>query len=314
MQDNYEIPVFLINGFLDSGKTTFIRDTIEQGQFEDAKHKLLIVCEEGEEEYEDTLLKKHGIDMVTLSKDEFTKEKLEQLDKQYDPWLVIVEYNGMWEKAVIEEVTKPFGWTIYQSITLINAETFGLMWNNMKSMAVETVKDAEMIIFNRCHSGMDLGTYRRSVKVLNQAAQLVFEGTNGEMMSIAEQLPYDINAEVIEVDESDYGIWYMDVSERPEIYKGKRVRYKGMVYKGKRFKNNTFVAGRKAMTCCADDTAFIGYICVYDKAEELQNRQWVTLEAQIEYEFQVSYRQKGPVLYVTSIENDTAPQEELVYF
>lgn len=314
MEQNYEIPVFLINGFLDCGKTTFISETIEQGQFDEAKNKLLIVCEEGEEEYDESLLKKHEVSIVTLSKEEFTKEKLNELDKKYDPWLVIVEYNGMWERSLLNDMEKPFGWTVYQSIALVNAETFELTWNNMKSLAVETVKDAEMVIFNRCKSGMNLGSYRRSIKVLNQAAQIVFENSDGEIVSTAEQLPYDITADIIEVDEADYGIWYMDVSERPEVYKNKVVRFKGQVYQSKKFPDKTFVPGRKAMTCCAEDTAFIGYICVYDDAKTLENKQWVAVEATIKYEFQKSYRKKGPVLYAKQVTVAEPAKDELVYF
>lgn len=314
MDDNYEIPVFLIDGFLDSGKTTFISETIEQGQFDEAKNKLLIVCEEGEEEYDEKLLKKHGIDMVIIEKEDFTEEKLAELDKKYDPWLIIMEYNGMWEKSLLNDCKKPVGWTVYQSITLVNASTFGVMWNNMRMMAAETFKEAELVIFNRCESGMDLGNWRRSVKMLNGAAQLVFEDVNGEMVSTAEQLPYDVKADIIEVEESDYGIWYMDVSERPEVYKGKKVRFKAQVYKGKRFKDKTFVPGRKAMTCCAEDTAFIGYVCVWNDSASLENRQWVTVEATIKYEFQMSYRKKGPVLYATAVTPADPAAEELVYF
>lgn len=234
MEQNYEIPVFLIAGFLDSGKTKFISETIAVGQFDEAQKKLLIVCEEGENEYDPKLLKKHGMDMVVLEKEEFTAEKLSQLDKQYDPWLVIIEYNGMWEMSLLDELKKPFGWTIYQRITLVNASTFELMWNNMKSTMAETLRSAEMVVFNRCAPGMPLGNFRRSVKVLNGAAQIVFENLNGEIASIAEQLPYDINADVIEVEDSDYGIWYMDVSERPAVYQGKKVKFKAQVYKGKK--------------------------------------------------------------------------------
>ena len=314
MDQNYEIPIFLINGFLDSGKTTFISETIARGQFEDAKNKLLILCEEGEEEYDEDMLEKNGVSVVTLTKEEFNEDKLKELDKQYDPWLVIIEYNGMWEASLMEDTVKPFGWSVYQSITVFNARDFELQWNNMKSMAVETVKSAEMVIFNRCKSGMNLGSYRRGIKAINPSAQMVFEDENGEMVSIAEQLPYDINADVIEVDDSDYGIWYMDVSERPEVYRNKVVRYKGMVYKGKRFKEKTFVPGRKAMTCCADDTAFMGYVCFYDDVANLDNRQWVTVEATIKFEFQLAYRKKGPVLYATKVLPAEPPKDELVYF
>lgn len=312
--EEYQIPIFFINGQLDSGKTSFISDTIEMGQFAEAKNKLLIVCEEGEEEYDEKMLEENGVSMVVLEKDELTESRLKELDKQYDPWIVIVEYNGMWEPSLLLETAKPFGWEIYQSITLIDAKAFGVQWANMKSIMAEIVKNVDMVVFNRCEAGMDLGSYRRSMKALNSALQIVFEDKNGDMMSIAEQLPYDINADIIEIDDCDYGIWYMDVSERPEVYKGKTVRFKGQVLKNKYFKEKNFVPGRKVMTCCADDTSFIGYISFYDKISELENKQWIMVTATIQYEFQMAYKKKGPVLYVSSVEPAEAPKDELVYF
>lgn len=313
-EEEYQIPIFLINGQLDSGKTRFIQDTIAMGQFAEAKNKLLIVCEEGEEEYSEKLLKDNGVGMVVLEKEELTEQKLNELDKEYDPWIVIVEYNGMWDPALIMATAKPRGWEIYQSITLIDATAFNLQWNNMKSIIAETVKYADMVIFNRCKSGMDLGSYRRSMRALNGTLQIVFEDDKGEMMSIAEQLPYDVNADVIEIDDADYGIWYMDVSERPDVYVGKKVRFKGQVLKNKYFKDKNFVPGRKVMTCCAEDTQFIGYISFYNNISSLENRQWITVTATVKVEFQMAYKKKGPVLYVEKVEPAEPPVEEMVYF
>lgn len=313
-QEQYQIPIFLINGQLDSGKTRFITETIEMGQFAEAQNKLLIVCEEGEEEYDAQMLKDNGVDMEVLQKEEFTTEKLKELDKKYDPWLVIVEYNGMWEPQLIADVAKPFGWQIYQSITLFDAMSFNLQWANMKSILAESVKNVDLVVFNRCKSSMQLGNYRRSIKALNPAVQIVFEDKKGEMMSIAEQLPYDIHADVIEIDDCDYGIWYMDVSERPDVYKNKTVQFKGQVLKNKYFKDKNFVPGRKVMTCCADDTQFVGYISFYDNIASLENKQWVTVTATIKFEFQMAYKKKGPVLYVSKVVEAEAPKDELVYF
>ena len=55
-QDEYLIPIFLINGQLESGKTTFISELVEGGQFDDAQKKLIIALEEGEVEYDRQLL------------------------------------------------------------------------------------------------------------------------------------------------------------------------------------------------------------------------------------------------------------------
>ena len=313
-EEEYQIPIFLINGQLDSGKTRFISETIEMGQFDDAKKKLLIVCEEGEEEYDQQMLKDKEIDMVVLEKEEFTEEKLTELDKQYDPWLVIVEYKGMWDPALIFQTSKPRGWQIYQSITLFDALSFKNQWNNMKSILAETVKYSDMVIFNRCRTSMDLGSYRRSMRALSPAVQIIFEDEKGEQVAISEQLPYDINSDVIEIDDADYGIWYMDVSERPEVYQGKTVKFKGQVLKNKYFKDKNFVPGRQVTICCAADLQFIGYISYYDHISSLENKQWVTVTATIKYEFQMAYKKKGPVLYVSEVVPAEAPQEEMVYF
>ena len=260
------------------------------------------------------MLKDKEIDMVVLEKEEFTEEKLTELDKQYDPWLVIVEYNGMWDPALIFQTSKPRGWQIYQSITLFDALSFKNQWNNMKSILAETVKYSDMVIFNRCRTSMDLGSYRRSMRVLSPAVQIIFEDEKGEQVAISEQLPYDINSDVIEIDDADYGIWYMDVSERPEVYQGKTVKFKGQVLKNKYFKDKNFVPGRQVMTCCAADLQFIGYISYYDHISSLENKQWVTVTATIKYEFQMAYKKKGPVLYVSEVVPAEAPQEEMVYF
>ena len=276
-QEEYQIPIFLINGQLDSGKTRFISDTIAMGQFADAKNKLLIVCEEGEEEYSEKLLKDNGVDMVVVEKEDFNIKTLNELDKKYDPWIVIVEYNGMWDPALILGSEKPRGWQVYQSITLVDANAFGLQWANMKSIIAESVKYADMVIFNRCKSGMDLGSYRRSMRALNPALQIIFEDEKGDQVAISEQLPYDINADVIQVDDEDYGIWYIDMQEHPERYKGKVVEFVAKVMKPKAFPSKVFYPGRMAMTCCADDTSFLGYVCRSAYAPKLNAGDWVKI-------------------------------------
>ncbi len=313
-QEQYQIPIFLINGQLDSGKTRFITETIEMGQFAEAKKKLLIVCEEGEEEYDEKMLESNGVDMVVLSKEEFTTEKLKELDEKFNPWVVIVEYNGMWEPKLIMETQKPKGWAVYQAITIINAQQFNMQWTNMRSIIAESVKYVDMVVFNRCSSGMELGNYRRAMKALNSAVQIVFEDEKGDVMSIAEQLPYDINADIIEVDDCDYGIWYMDVNERPEVYKGKTVRFKGQVLKNKYFKDKNFVPGRRVMTCCADDTAFIGYICENVEGQ-YQTKDWVILTASITIEEREEYEGVvAVVLHAKEIMRTNPAAEEFVYF
>ena len=50
---NISVPVYLINGILESGKTSFLNFTIRQDYFQIDDLTLLITCEEGEETFED---------------------------------------------------------------------------------------------------------------------------------------------------------------------------------------------------------------------------------------------------------------------
>ena len=47
-----EVPVYLFTGFLDSGKTTFIQEVMEEEEFNEGERTLLLLCEEGEVEYD----------------------------------------------------------------------------------------------------------------------------------------------------------------------------------------------------------------------------------------------------------------------
>ena len=315
-EEEYQIPIFFINGQLDSGKTRFITETIEMGQFAEAKNKLLIVCEEGEEEYDEKMLKDNGVSMVVLEKEDLTEEKLKELDKQYDPWIVIVEYNGMWDPALLMGTAKPFGWQIYQSITLVNAETFGVQWANMKSIMAEMVKNVDMVIFNRCTDDTPKAKFRRTIKAVNRRAQIVYEREDGTIdESDADELPYDLDQDVIEITDADYGIFYLDVQDNPQKYEGKTIRFLGLVYRPDKFgKKPMMVPGRFAMTCCAEDIQFIGLKCKYDKAVEIPHKSWIYITAEIHNEFAKEYRGKGPVLYAKEVVKAEEPEDSLVYF
>lgn len=307
------MPVFVINGFLDSGKTSFIKNVLEQNQFSEFRKKLLILCEEGEEEYSDAFLKKHGISLVTLEQEEFTKEKLASLEKTFKPWAVIIEYNPMWKAIRVDEEQLPKGWEIYQQITIVDASTFELYRNNMKSIVSETLKDVDMVLFNRCNPDMNLSSYRRSAKALSNGVQIILEHEDGSIMPLAEQLPYDINAKDITIEDEDFGIWYLDMMERPEIYTGKTVNVSGKVARLRRASEGFFATGRMVMTCCADDTQFLGFVCQHEKADTLQSGDWVHIQAKIGFEYRAEYRREGPMLKVLDLNMINAPEDEMIY-
>ena len=140
-------------------------------------------------------------------------------------------------------------------MTTVDASTFQMYLTNLKPLFVEMVRDAELVLFNRCTDLKPLAGYRRSVKVVSPQAEVIFEDENGEIENIfQDHVPYDLNAPVIEIRPEDYGIWYVDVMENPDRYRGKIVEYTARVLKPRSFPSKLFFPGRMAMTCCADDT------------------------------------------------------------
>lgn len=306
-------PVYMINGFLESGKTEFITYTLAQPYFQIRGKTLLILCEEGENAYDADLLKQSRTELVLIEEEEeFTTARLIELEKKYKPERIIIEYNGMWN---YKEMKLPWHWKIEQQITTIDASTFPMYFTNMKSLLAEQIRKSELIIFNRCDGVGDLSSYKRNIKAINQKAEIVFEDANGEINEIMEEdLPYDLKAPVIELNNEGYGIWYLDSLDHLERYEGKTVRFIAMVLKPEQFPHNYFVPGRMAMTCCAEDMAFLGYACEYDQTDALTNKQWVKVTARVEKEYFADYQGEGPVLHALNVEPAKAPKEEVISF
>ena len=311
-----EIPVYLFSGFMDSGKTSLIKETLIEENFGEGAKTLLIACEDGEVEYDEAELAKANTKLVMIEEEEeFTEEKLKELDNQYKPDQVFIEYNGTWEMATLMEMNLPKGWMIVQALATVDATTFDMYLANMRAMIMEQIFQADVVIINRCDDNTPKGKFRRAIKVINRKAQIAYEradGTvdNGEM----EELPYDLNQDIIDITDMDYGIWYMDALDDPRKYEGKKVRFLALVYRPEKLKKGVFVPGRFAMTCCAEDITFVGFKCKYDKASEIPHKSWITITAEMRTEFAIEYKGKGPVLYALDVQPAEKPEDELVYF
>ena len=90
---------------------------------------------------------------------------------------------------------------------------------------------ADVVIFNRCDDNTPKGKFRRAVKAQNRPAQIVYERADGTIDESAdEELPFDINADVIDITDADYAIWYMDAQDNPKKYDGKKIKFLALVY------------------------------------------------------------------------------------
>lgn len=308
-------PVYVINGFLDSGKTSFITYTLGQPYFQVNGTTLVILCEEGEIEYRESLLRESRTVVETIDDlEDFTPSRMMELEKKHRPERVLIEWNGMWD---FRQFRLPNAWRLEQQITTIDASTFNIYFMNMRSLVAEQLRNSELIMFNRCDDvdEKDLISYKRNVKAINQKADLVFEDSEGEInMTTEEDLPFDIHQDPIPLDGLDYGIWYIDAMEHPERYEGKNIVYTGMVMRPNGFPKNYFVPGRMAMTCCANDMSFLGYACRYEKASSLAERQWVQVTAQIKNEEFGPYEGNGVILEAKEVKTVPQPAEPVINF
>ncbi len=314
-EENMEVPIFLFNGLLEAGKTAFIESLLEKPAFADGKNTLVISCEEGIEEYNKVLFQKNHITLVNLEEEaEFTAEFLQELAKTYEPQRVVIEFNGMWNIESAFDVTLPENWFLYQSLVLVNGETFELYMNNMRSLMVEHFKIADLVIINRCTPDTNLALLRGTVKSINGQARLFTSSKDFVMEPIEEELPYDLNAEVITVEKGHYGIWYIDLWDHPEHYMKKKLKVKGLFFQQPTDPKDCFHFGRFAMPCCEDDIAFMGLYCKNIGKPRFQNKDSIELVGEIRFEPARVYEGDGPVFYVKSITKAEENQEDMVAF
>jgi uncharacterized repeat protein (TIGR03943 family) len=314
-----EIPVYLFLGFLESGKTKFIQETMEDPKFDSGEKTLLLVCEEGEEEYEPEKFAFGGVTVEVLEdKSQLNPEYLQQLLEKSGATRAVVEYNGMW---MVQEFMAaiPENWIVYQSILTADANTFRVYFDNMRQLFLDKFAQSELLIVNRADAvpnQEDREFIHKAVRQASRRCDIAYEYTDGsvEYDQIPDELPFDIEADVIEIGDEDFGIWYLDASEDPKKYAGKTVRFTAQVCQTPRVGQNQFVPGRFAMTCCVDDIQFVGFPCKYDEAKKLAQRSWIKITAKVRVQFHPLFNGEGPVLTALDVQAAQPLKKDVVTF
>ncbi len=312
------VPVYLFLGFLDGGKTKFIHETLCDKRFQDGDRTLVILCEEGEEEL-DTSKYSGGknVTVVTIDdKEQLTKKFLESSLKKSRAERVLIEYNGMW---LLNDLGKelPRNWQIYQIMMMADSNTFNMYNNNMRQLVYDKINVTELVAFNRCREGFDKQGLHKIVRAINRRASIIYEYEDGtiENDDIVDPLPFDVNAPVIEVKDEDFGLLYLDAMDKPENYDGKTVKFKALVARNGKLPKDSFVGGRFAMQCCAEDIRYVGFLCRWSNASTLANKGWYTVTAKVKAENDAMFGgEKGPMFYVSDVKPANKPEEETVYF
>lgn len=310
-----EVPVYLFLGFLESGKTKFIQETFEDERFDSGERTLLLVCEEGEEEYDPSRFAVKKFAVETVEEGGITLANLTALAKKHSVERVVIEYNGMKELNELFEAM-PDGWMIAQVMTFFDSETFLPYNKNMRQLVFDKVQYADMVVFNRFHDDYSKEEFHKIIRAVSRRPGIVYEyvGGKAEYDEIEDPLPFDINAKIIEIEDRDYAFFYRDLMEDAQKYAGKMVRLKGLVATDRRMKKGTIVIGRHIMTCCEADIAYSGMVVMHASSLPLKTRDWVKITARIDLEFHKIYGQEGPVLKASAIDYCEPPEEELATF
>ncbi|MDO4460713.1 MAG: GTP-binding protein [Clostridia bacterium] len=312
-----QVPVYIICGFLESGKTNFIAPMMTGSDFTDGERTLLVVTEEGEEEYDEEAMSNYKVRMSLIEDEEdFNKEALTKLDNKYHPTQVLIELNGMWDMGkVFAEKALPDNWAIYQVVTTVDSTTFDAYSKNIAQQMSQHIMSASMVIFNRCTPELAETLRSRNLKMLNRRAEMYLEYTDGHTEEYDDGTPpFDLDVPVLELSDDDYGVWYVDVmtslDQHPDRYEGKSVSFLAQVAKDLRFGRETMAVGRQAMVCCADDTQFMGVLAKGPETKDFKSKDWVKVQGKIKIEKHILYRGIGPILYIEKIERAEAPAPE----
>ncbi|MGN0980488.1 MAG: GTP-binding protein [Candidatus Avoscillospira sp.] len=297
------IPVYGFTGFLEAGKTKFIQETLEDPRFNAGERTLLLVCEEGEEEYDSTTYPHKCVyQEIVEDLDALTTEDLAAMVKKYHAQRVVVELNGM--RMAGDFYNKmPQDWQIAQEVMFADSNTI-LSYNaNMRQLVVDKLSGAEMVVFNRVPLGADIMPYHKLARAVNRRIDIVYDYVDGSTQfdEIEDPLPFDINAPTIEIQDEDYALFYRDITEEPKKYDKKIVRFKGQVAKLRREKEGMFAPGRFVMTCCEADITFMGIPCKWAVSNSLKPRSWVTVTARVSVQYHNLYRGVGPILTATEV-------------
>lgn len=311
-----QLPVFVINGFLEAGKTQFMKFTMQQEYFKTEGNTLLIVCEEGDEEYDEKLLSSTNttIKYIEDIKD-FTIQNMERFTKEVNPERILIEWNGLWEQDKLEI---PDIWFINQMITIYDTSTLDLYIKNkdLKAYMGKMLINSELVICNRADNIDEdiLSTYHLQIKAMAPNAEIIFEGEEGEITGdFSINLPYNLDDKKLIIKPEDYGVFYIDIMDRTEKYDTKEVEFTAQVVRPEGIGDDVLITGRRAMTCCEADIRFLGFVCKYRGAKNFKNKDWVKIKGKIKVEVNKQYRAKGPVIYADEVLL-TGPIDGLVQF
>lgn len=298
-----KVPVFVIQGFLDSGKTSFIKATLKRDKLFSKGKTLLLCCEQGEIEYDQEALKALDIEIIYFdSEEEFSLLRLHELHKKYNPARYIIEMNFLWNE---NNIVYPEYMDIMQIFTIIDGTTFATYYPNMKQKFNNAIQISDVVAFTKLNGdNTSLLPFKQGLAVTNYRCFycLMNEECLAEKEAFDSLVPYDLSQDELFIDENDFGIFYIDSYTNKENYENKIVNFKAWVAKTPKLKGSEFVLGRKVLNCCAEDIQFFGFLVKDDLNLNLKHNSWINIKARCNVEYSKEYKEEEVVLTPLEIE------------
>ena len=309
------IPVYIAAGLLDSGKTSFIKETLYDPNFNEGEKTLIISFEDGEVEFDEKFLKSTNSELIMLdSLDDFTIEYQNSLFENYDFDRIFIEANGMQDEftfLVNRGLSRKF--ELAQILCMVDSSMFKLQLNNLKTFFFNHIRLASVAIFNRFDNEDDFLYIRNNVKAVNPRIDLVFENSDHEIVEVNEADIFDLSSGHIEVSDNDFGVWYMDCANNPDKYENIEIQVNMRFQEDLPEYENAAILGRSAMVCCADDIAQIGVTCVGLDKKQMKMDDYYLLDGVLRT-IDDTNGDKTCILQVKSCKPGRKLADDLVYF
>ena len=305
-------PVYVFSGFLDSGKTQAIKETLYNPRFNEGEATLILCFEQGDVEYDEKFLKFTNTQVLYMdSVKDLTIEKQKQIEKEYDFERIFIELNGMEDDNILYDTGFISNWELAQTLTTIDASKFSLYLSNMRQFLYNHVVNAEVVILNRSDD-VDKRYLRNNLKSINQYIELIFEDKDGNVSNKLEDELFD-TSKPLDISDIDYGLWFMDAIDNPSKYDKVKITIKAKYAGEIEDYDNVVIMGRKAMVCCAQDITDIALPCIGIRPDEIDKEKYYTISG----EARCIENDEGMeicALNVKSYREAEAPKDELVTF
>lgn len=310
------IPVYLVCGFLDSGKTSFIKNSFINGFFPSDKKILLIQCEEGEEELSDELLSSKNVSRIILNDTEqFDFSFLEKTKNEINPQLIVIEWNGMASVSDVSMVCSFSRCPVEKKIVLADASVFRHYIKNINMLYVDMLSTARLVIFNRCTGSEPLIEYKRAIKLANPHADIEFQDETGNSFIPDDILPFDINAEEIIIENNDFAVWQMHFREHSEQYINKRITLQGEINTMPFIKSDDFILCRTVIDCCGFDPLLMGISCSASESLSIPEKgNWAEISGIIMMHKDNRWGTETPYIQIDTIKEIPVPEDPVISY